>query len=89
VVDLALLIFGNSSGMLIANLASIIIMCMLSWFVIGNLCLPEVTRRAINDKTIIYRTLKGANGRVYENGIPNWLIIQLYLSFCVLTVIFL
>ena len=71
-LEFALLLLGNSNGMNIANIVSIIVFAMLSWFVIENLYLPERVRVVINESTML---------------IPNWLIIQMYLFFCVLTII--
>lgn len=73
-VDFLLLLLGNSHAMWIANIASIIIFAMLSWFVFENLYLPERVRLAIKESTLL---------------IPNWLIIQLYMFFCVLMIVFL
>jgi len=73
-IDFLTLLLGNSFGMLIANVASIMIFAMLTWGIIENLYLPERVRLAINESTML---------------IPNWLIIQLYVFFCFLTIIFL
>lgn len=71
--ELLLLILGNSFVMFVANLVSIMIFTMMSWFVIENLYLPEHVRVAINEKSI---------------GVPNWFIIQMYLFFCFLMILF-
>ena len=73
-IDFLTLLLGNSFGMLIANVASIMIFAMLTWGIIENLYLPERISTAINESTMF---------------IPNWLIIQLYVFGCFLTILFL
>jgi len=73
-LELILLVLGNSFGMFITNVVCGIAFIMLSWFVVENLYLPERVSIAINEKT---------------GYVPNWFIIQIYMLFCVLTIIFL